>query len=306
MKNMARLLAILVVLSAIGYAGIADDAYTMVIRNQTAQAEAALKSYRAQKGVDSEYIDGLAWLARGMLFSKQFDRAEELARETDSLAKRQLGHKRLDSDPHLAAALGAAIEVQSQVLVERGQKTQAEALLRKQIAAYGNTSIRARLQKNLNLLSFAGKPAPELRAPQHLGPTPTSLAQMKGSPVLLFFWAHWCADCKIEGPIITQLRSEFGPKGLMVVAPTQYYGYGAQGEDAKPADELNWIRKVWQQFYPGLQSVPVPVSKTNFDAYGASTTPTIVLLAKDGRVAFYHPGALRYQELRAAVEKVAN
>jgi thiol-disulfide isomerase/thioredoxin len=306
MKNMKRLLAVLMILGAIGYAGIADDVHMMVVQNQAAQAESALKHYRAQKGVDSEYVDGLSWLARGMYYNRQLDRAEELARETESLAKQQLGRKRLDSDSHLAEALGAAIEVQSQVLTERGQKAQAAALLRRELAALGNTSIRARLQKNLNLISFTGKPAPELSAPQHLGPGPTNVAQMKGSPVLLFFWAHWCADCKAEGPIITQLRSEFGPKGLMVVAPTQYYGYAAQGEEAKPADELKWIDKVWQHFYPGLQSVPVPVSKANFDAYGASTTPTIVLLARDGKVAFYHPGALPYQELRAAVEKVAN
>jgi hypothetical protein len=31
-----------------------------------------------------------------------------------------------------------------------------------------------------------------------------------------------------------------------------------------------------------------------------------VLLGKDGRVALYHPGAMPYQALRAAVEKVAN
>ena len=296
----------ILVWASAAYAGIADDAHMMVIQNQAAQAETALKNYRAQKGVDSEYIDGLSWLARGMYFNRQLERADTLAKETESLAKQRLGSKRLDSDSRLAEAIGAAIEVQSQVLAAQGQKEQAAALLRREIANYGNTSIRARLQKNLNLISFSGTRAPELSAPQHLGPAPTSLAQMKGSPVLLFFWAHWCSDCKTEGPIITQLRSEFGPKGLMVLAPTKYYGYAAQGEDAKPADELKWIEKVWRQFYPGLQPVPVPVSKTNFDTYGASTTPTIVLVGKDGRIAFYHPGALPLGELRSVVERVVN
>ena len=99
---------------------------------------------------------------------------------------------------------------------------------------YGSTSIRARLQKNLNLLSFEGKPAPALREEQFLGSKPPVLAQLKGSPVLLFFWAHWCGDCKAEAPIITQLRTEFASKGLTVVGPTRLYGYTAQVENASP------------------------------------------------------------------------
>jgi thiol-disulfide isomerase/thioredoxin len=122
--------------------------------------------------------------------------------------------------------------------------------------------------------------------------------------VLLFFWAHWCPDCKAEGSVIAQLSSEFGPHGLMLMAPTQLYGYAAQGEDAQPKDELSYIERVWQHFYPALQGVPVPVSKENFSLYGASTTPTLVLLDRSGRVALYHPGAMPYDELRSAVEKV--
>jgi thioredoxin-related protein len=63
---------------------------------------------------------------------------------------------------------------------------------------------------------------------------------------------------------------------------------------------------VWQRYYAPLQGVPVPMSKSNFDVYGASTTPTLVLLDKAGKIAFYHPGALPYDELRGAIEKVMN
>jgi thiol-disulfide isomerase/thioredoxin len=170
---------------------------------------------------------------------------------------------------------------------------------------YGNTSIAPRLQKNLNLLALTGQPAPALATTEYLGTRPTPLAQLKGSPVLLFFWAHWCGDCKYEGPIISRLSNEFAAKGLTVEAPTQLYGYAAQGEDAKPKDELAYIGQVWQHFYPALQSVAVPVSKANFKNYGASTTPTLVLLDRKGRVAMYHPGLMQYPDLRAAIEKAA-
>jgi protein-disulfide isomerase len=47
------------------------------------------------------------------------------------------------------------------------------------------------------------------------------------------------------------------------------------------------------------------LSKQNFNAYGASTTPTLVVLNRAGQVEMYHPGAMPYDELRAAVEKAA-
>jgi hypothetical protein len=60
-----------------------------------------------------------------------------------------------------------------------------------------------------------------------------------------------------------------------------------------------------RRYYASLQDMPVPLSKQNFNAYGASTTPTLVVLNRAGKVAMYHPGTLSYDELRAAVEKAS-
>jgi len=299
-----RLFAILLLLSTAAFAGISDDVREALASNNASAAEAALQGYRAHQGVTPDYAEAVSWMARASLQARQLDRAETYAKQAESLSRQLLAKRPLDAEPHLPIALGAALEVQAQVLVARGEQTQAVDLLRRSVATYRNTSIQSRLQKNLNLLGLAGQPAPPLRIAQYIGPKPLPLAQLKGSPVLLFFWAHWCSDCKAEGPIITRLSSEFGTKGLMLLAPTQLYGYGAQGEDATPKDELPYTERVWQHFYPGLQGAPVPVSKENFDRYGASTTPTLVLLDRAGRVALYHPGAMPYEELRAAVEKV--
>jgi len=201
-------------------------------------------------------------------------------------------------------ALGAALEVQSQVLAAQGQKAQAIAMLQSALRTYGNTSIHDRIQKNLNLLSFQGKIAPALKSDQFLGAPLPAADSLKGSPVLLFFWAHWCSDCKAEAPIITQLRSEYAAKGLKVVGPTRYYGYTAQIEHARTSDELQYIDAVRHRFYSGLLDMPVPISKYNFEVYGASTTPTLVLLDRGGKVAWYHPGAVPYGELRQEIEKV--
>jgi thiol-disulfide isomerase/thioredoxin len=299
-----RLLVLLLALSAASFAGITDDVRDALSRNDVSAAEADLQSYRGRQGVTPDYVEALSWMARADLLSHQLDRADNYARQTETLSRQLLAKRPLDAEPHLPIALGAALEVQAQVLAARGETAQAVALLRRSVETYRNTSIRARLQKNLNVLGLAGQPAPQLKITSYLGPKPVALSQLSGSAVLLFFWAHWCGDCKAEGPVIAQLSSEFGSRGLMLLAPTQLYGYAAQGEDAAPKDELPYIQRVWQHFYPGLQGVPVPVSKENFNLYGASTTPTLVLLDRAGRVALYHPGVMPYEDLRAAIEKV--
>ena len=58
------------------------------------------------------------------------------------------------------------------------------------------------------------------------------------------------------------------------------------------------------RFYSGLLDMPVPINKSNFLTYGASTTPTLVLVDRTGKVAWYHPGALPYGELKAEIDKV--
>jgi thiol-disulfide isomerase/thioredoxin len=286
------------------WAGVVENVRTALAQNNFSGAEAQLNSYRAGNGVTPEYIEAYSWMGRAALEAHDYDQAASYAKQTSALALEKLKQRPLDAEPHLPLALGAAIEVESQTLAARGQRAQAIAVLQKALGTYGSTSIRARLQKNLNLLSFVGKPAPVLREEQFLGSKPPALAQLKGSPVLLFFWAHWCGDCKAEAPIITQLRTEFASKGLAVLGPTRLYGYTAQVENASASDELAYIDAVRHRFYAGLLDMPIPISKYNFEMYGASTTPTLVLLDRTGKVAMYHPGALPYSELKAEIEKV--
>ena len=300
-----RSLLAIVALTAMAWAGIVDDVRLALLKNNFSAAESELNSYRNQHGITPEYAEAYSWLGRAALEQRQYDQAAAYAKQTKAMVLDQLKQRSLDADEHLPVALGAALEVQSQALAAHGQRPQAVALLQAALRTYGNTSIHERLQKNLNLLSLQGKPAPALKSEQWLGAKATPLAQLKGSPVLLFFWAHWCPDCKAEAPVITQLRSEFAAQGLGVIGPTRLYGYTAQIEHASASDELRYIDAVRHRYYAGLLDMPVPVSKYNFDTYGASTTPTLVLLDRAGKVAMYHPGAMPYGELRAEIEKVA-
>ena len=98
---------------------------------------------------------------------------------------------------------------------------------------------------------------------------------------------------------------EFDPrdgKGLLLVGPTQLYGYTAAG-DAAPEAETRYIEQVRQQFYAPLSGMTVPLSSANFERYGCSTTPTLVLLDGNGIVRLYHPGAMTFEALSEQIQR---
>ena len=303
-KRWLSVTAVIGMLSSVLLADIIQNVRVALAESDLTAAISQLENYRSGHGMDPEYLEAASWVARAYLSRNQLDQANGWAKQVETSSRQLLAHRELDAEPHLPAALGAALEVEAQALVLRGENSQAAALLRRNLATYGGTLLRARLQKNLNLIGFEGKPAPSLGLTKYIGIRPTPLNQLLGFPVLLFFWAHWCTDCKQEGPILTQLNSEFSPKGLKLEAPTQFYGYAAYGQEATPQAEFDYIGHVWRQYYPGLQEIAVPVNKGNFDKYGASTTPTLVLIDRQGHIALYHPGFMSYSELRAAIQRV--
>jgi thiol-disulfide isomerase/thioredoxin len=297
------LLGVIVLQSAAAQVALIPAVKEAIAANNFKLAEAMIESYKMQNGVTPEMVEAVSWLGRGKLAIRDADGADRYAVETRKLVLQKLNTQKLDAEPHLPLALGASIEVQANVLASRGQRSEAIHFLNQELATYRNTSIRARIQKNINLLSLEGQKAPALEIKQWLGPKPSSLDALKGKAVLLFFWAHWCSDCKRQAPILAQIRKEYGPKGLELIGPTQRYGYVAKGKDAGPEEELKYIDQVRHEFYSGLLDMPAPVSEENFKVYGSSTTPTLVLLDRKGLVRLYHPGTMNYQELAGVVSE---
>ena len=265
------------------------------------QAEALVARRRAQQGTTPEVIEAVSWLGRGALAEGQADRAEQYAVEAQRLALAALGARPIDEDAKLANAVGAAIEVQAQVSTNRGARSDAIVFLERELKTYRNTSLHKRIQKNINLLTLEGHPAPALDLSESMG-VPLSAATadaLKGKVVVLFFWAHWCPDCKIESPILARLYAKYQSQGLTIVAPTQRYGYVAGGAQASPGDELRYMLEIRDTHYPFLANLPVPVSVANHERYGVSSTPTVVILDRHGIVRLYHPGRLTEEELES-------
>lgn len=259
-------------------------------------AEAAVEDYRRASGVDPEYLDALGWLARGAAILRRPETAEAYVAEL----RRQIREEK----PEMIIPLGAAIEVEGKLRAAKDGRGAAIRFLEDELGRAQDLALRSRISKNLNLLALEGQPAPELGAVAHVGPEPPRLADLKGKPVLLFLWAHWCGDCRAQASTLGRVYQKYQPRGLALVAPTRLYGSGAEGKPAGPSEEMVQIEKVWKEHYPALGGVAVPVDTETMVRYGASATPTFVLVDRKGIVRLYAPTRLSEVELSRRIEEV--
>lgn len=267
-----------------------------------ASASALVTQYRRLNGDTPEALEAFSWVARGELAAGQTEEASKHADEIERSCQTALATRSIDSEPHLALALGSAYEIQAEVLYRAHKRAEALQLLQTNLRKWRGTSLAGRLQKNINLLTLEGKPMPALRETAWIGTKPPPETTWRGKVLLIFFWAHWCADCKAEAPVIAQLAAEFEPKGLVLVAPTRHYGYTAEEDNVPPAKETQYIERVFEKYYAGIPKAQIPLDGSNFERFGASTTPTIVVVDRHGIVRLYHPGVMEEAPLRAVIE----
>ena len=122
--------------------------------------------------------------------------------------------------------------------------------------------------------------------------------------MLLFFWAHWCPDCKQEEHLLAQIRQEYAPRGLVIIAPTQRYGYVARGEEAGPAEELKYIEEVPQEILRGSAERPRPRQRGELQELRRQHHAHAGHTGSARHRALYHPGAMTLDELRAALNRI--
>lgn len=318
LRPMARLLAALILCATAAVAspvlaqaqttqaaappGLIPQVRAALNANDIPRAEALIAEFRKVNGTTPEALEAFSWLGRGALAQKKYDEAEQFALDTYDLCLDALKTRSMDAEPRLPIAIGAAIEVRGQVMAARGNRSEAVYFLRREAETYGATSIIQRINKNINLLSLEGQPAFDTSSRESLAGTAPSLASLRGKPVVLFLWAHWCPDCKAMSPILDELRKTYAAQGLTILAPTQRYGYVANRAAAPPDQELAYIRQVRRDSYPWLDDAMVPVSGEVFTRYGVSTTPTLVFIRRDGTVLRYNPGQMTRAQIEPLIQ----
>lgn len=136
---------------------------------------------------------------------------------------------------------------------------------------------------------IVGRPAPAFDL-ETLDGGRLSLADMRGSPVVVNFWASWCIPCREEAPLLTAAAEEYEPQGLRVV--------GIVYQDS-PESARDFMAR-YGQTYPGLLD---PDGRTAID-YGVFGIPESFFVDRTGVVRSRQVGPVTEDGLRKQIEAI--
>ncbi len=155
----------------------------------------------------------------------------------------------------------------------------------------------------LLLAPTAGLAAPPVLA--DLGPAPafilethdggrTSLAEhLAAGPVIVDFWATWCAPCRKALPHLQSLQDEYADRGLTVLAVSI--------DDPRNQPKIDAFARSQKLDFPILLDGDSRVARL----YRVASVPTTFLVSPSGRVVAFHRGYRDGDEKLLAAEVAA-
>lgn len=136
-----------------------------------------------------------------------------------------------------------------------------------------------------------GATAPDFTTESLDGAT-VRLSQYRGKPVLLNFWATWCAPCQSEMPLIQRASVIYHPQGLVVLA-IDYQQTDANSMQA-------FLRKVDAHF-PALFDPAGQIAAE----YGVNVgLPVSVFIDRSGKVSFIQLGQMSNVMLQQHLQSI--
>ena len=136
---------------------------------------------------------------------------------------------------------------------------------------------------------LVGKPAPAFTMPLYAADSALSLAELRGTPVVLNFWASWCLSCRDEARVLEAGWREHGPG-------VAFLGIAVNDEEG-PAKAF--IRQFGKTYVLGSDvdgSVAVD--------YGLYGVPETFFIGRDGRILARHIGPLSAADLEARIAEL--
>lgn len=138
-------------------------------------------------------------------------------------------------------------------------------------------------------LAILGTSAPEFSITTFDG-LQLKLSDYKGYPVVINFWASWCAPCKREAHGLEETYQFFKNRKVMFI--------GIASDDTQK-DALEFVKE-YKVTYPNGMDEEEELSKK----YSVLTLPITYIINRDGKIAFKKIGQIDEDTLKKEIRKV--
>ncbi len=138
---------------------------------------------------------------------------------------------------------------------------------------------------------LVGKPAPAFDLARLGAPGRVSLEGLKGTPVILNFWASWCVACREEAHVLEAAHQEYG-------AHVKVVGIAIQDT----ADQALAFARKFGKTYTLALDTPQGDAGLNFGLYGV---PETFFIDKQGMILYKQVGAVTPTVIETQLKRLA-
>ncbi len=157
------------------------------------------------------------------------------------------------------------------------------------LAAIGWAAARAMGGGTLGQDPF-GRLAPAFQLPRLQGGGSVALADYRGKPLVLNFWASWCVPCRDEAPVLASAQRRWGDRGVVFL--------GIDTKDAR-ADAVAF------QTLHGIHYLSLADTRGTLEAsYGVLGFPETFFIGRDGTIVAKYIGPIDRSTIDANIASI--
>ena len=141
-------------------------------------------------------------------------------------------------------------------------------------------------------VDLQSRPAPEFTLPLYdrYGSEPVALAELRGQPVVVNFWASWCTECYREAALLEQAYKDYKDQGVVFL--------GVAHLDTEK-DALAYLDK-YGVTYPSGPDLGDKISQS----YGITGVPETFLIDREGNIVHVQIGPVEHNQFYNLLDKL--